>query len=125
MVQAAIASLPENDPLRARIAAVATVQGRVREVEARLSTLSREIAAYAERAAELRAQIAELRAARTGAQLQKELERSLAEIERAQSKATAEAAAQKDALTVSRIAFQNAVAELTLGPSERVLARGG
>jgi len=119
VVQTFLASSPSDDPLRARVGAVALVEKRVREGEARLVTLQREIQAYAERAAELRAQIAELKAAKTGQQLQKELEKLLADIERAQSKATADAAALKDSLTVARIAFQNAAAGLTVAPNEK------
>lgn len=118
-VQTFLASTPADDPLRARVASLVTVDRRVHDGEVRLATLQREIAAYAERAAELRAQIAELRAAKTGAPLQKELEKLLVEIERGQSKATAESAALKDNLTVARIAFQNAASGLTIGASER------
>ncbi len=119
LVQAFLATAPTDDPLRARVASLVTVEKRVREGEVRLATLQKEIAAYADRAAELKAQIAELRAAKTGAPLQKELEKLLVEIERGQSKATAETAALKDNLTVARIAFQNAAAGLTIGVSER------
>ena len=112
---------PADDALRARVASLVAVEKRVREGELRLATLQRELAAYAERAAELRAQIAELRAARTGGPLQKELEKLLADIDRGHSRATADSAALKDSLTVARIAFQNAAADLTVGASERTL----
>jgi chromosome segregation ATPase len=118
-LQAFLATFPNDDALRTRIAQVAAAETKVKDAEARLSSLQREIAGYAERAGELKAQIAELRAARTGAQLQKELEKLLADIERAQTKSTADAAALKDSLTVSRVAFQNAAAGLTLGATDK------
>jgi hypothetical protein len=121
-VQAFLAATPPENPLRAPVTALAGVEKRVHEDELRLATLQREITAYAERAAELRAQIAELRAAKTGAALQRDLEKLLADIERGQSKATTDSATVKDSLTVGRIAFQNAAASLTVAATERALS---
>ena len=126
LVQAFLDAAPPDNPLRARVASLVAIDKTLREGATREAMLARETAAYAERAAELKAQIAELRAARTGAPLQKELAKLLVEIERSHAKATAESAALTDSLTVARIAFQNRAAELTLAASERPLvAQGG
>jgi hypothetical protein len=112
---------PPDNPLRARVAALAAIDKSLRDDGLREAMLRREVAAYAERAAELKAQVAELRAARTGAPLQKELAKLLVDVERSQSKATAESAALKDTLTVARIAFQNRAADLSMAASEKPL----
>ena len=125
LVQAFLEATPPDNPLRAHVTSLVAIDKTLREGAAREALLRREVAAFAERAAELKAQIAELRAARTGAPLQAELAKLLVDIERSQSKATAESAALKDSLTVSRIAFQNRAAELTLAPNETPLVASG
>lgn len=116
LVQAFLLTTPQEHPLRARVASLVEIDKKVREGEVRLAAIEREFAAYGARAAELKAQIAELRASKSGVALRRELEKLLAEIERSQSQATAEAAALTDGLRVARIAFQNAAAGLTLAP---------
>ncbi len=121
LVQAFLDASPPDAPLRARVASLVAIDKTVRDGTLREALLQRELAAYVDRATELKAQIAELRTAHTGTALQKELQKLLAEVERSQSKATAESASLKDSLTVARIAFQNRAAELTLPSGDRAL----
>jgi len=69
---------------------------------------------------ELHAQIVTLRAVKTAGPLMKDLEDKLSEVSDKVSKETIDVVALEEQLMVSKIEFQDKVAELSLEPKEKV-----
>jgi hypothetical protein len=100
--------------LKTQIAALLATHRGAADLLDKLATLRDQIAEYRIRSGELHAQIAALRAVRTGGELMQALRTRLAEVSDRIQKATIEIVDTQERLMLARVKFQNQLADLKL-----------
>jgi hypothetical protein len=103
-----------DGPLKAPVAKLLDLQKGLGNLEQRIATTRETMVEYRERMDELHAQVVTLRAVKTAGPLITNLEKKLADVSDRLSKATIALVGFEEDLMVSRIKFQDGVAELTL-----------
>jgi hypothetical protein len=106
---------PEASPqLKAQLAAMLATHRAAVDLGDRIATLRDQLGEYRARAGELHAQLVTLKAVRTGGELMSALRRKLAEISEHAQKTTLAIVEAQEKLMLSRVKFQNQLAELHL-----------
>jgi hypothetical protein len=100
--------------LKDRVAELLKIQQDIGNIEQRITTTREQMAEYKARMDELHVQIVTLKAVRTAGPLMTSLEKKLNEVSDKLSKATIDLVSFQEKLMVSRIHFQDGVADLTL-----------
>ncbi len=114
LVRAYLSSAAATGPLKAQVDELVRTEKEIGEGETRIATLREQMGEYRQRMDELHAQIVTLRAVRTAGPLMTNLEGKLREISDKLSKATIDVVAIEEKLMLSRIKFQDGVADLSL-----------
>ncbi len=106
---------PDASPqLKAQIEAMLATHRDAADLTDRMTTLQEQIAEYRARSNELHAQIVTLKAVKSGGPLMATLKSKLAEISERIQKATIDVVDAQEQLMLSRVKFQNQLAELRL-----------
>jgi flagellar biosynthesis chaperone FliJ len=113
LVHAFLSSAAEGQ-LKSAVSALLAVQKEMGNVEQQIATTREQMEEYRTRMDELHAQIVTLRAVKTAGPLMQNLEKKLTEVSDKLSKATIDLVALQEKLMVSRIRFQDGVADLSL-----------
>jgi hypothetical protein len=100
--------------LKGQVDELVKTQKEIGDDETRIATLREQMGEYRQRMDELHAQIVTLRAVKTAGPLMTSLEKKLSEVSDKLSKATIDVVALEEKLMLSRIKFQDGVADLTL-----------
>ena len=103
-----------NEALRNQVNQLLKLQKETANIEQQIATTREQMQEYRTRMDELHGQILSLREVRTGAALLKALEKKMQDISNKVSGATLTLVNLQETLMVSRVNFQDAVAELTL-----------
>jgi hypothetical protein len=103
-----------SSELKTQITALLATHRGAADLLDKLATLRDQIAEYRMRSGELHAQIAALRAVRTGGELMQTLRTRLAEVSDRIQKATIEIVDTQERLMLARVKFQNQLADLKL-----------
>jgi len=98
------------------LGAVLGIHDSMAEHHAQIESLRARMGEYRDRAAELTEQIERLDLTRSGKTLRRHLERKLTDISERVQQATIAVVSNQEELMLARIRFQDAAAELTLGP---------
>jgi hypothetical protein len=114
LVTAYLSSAALDGPLKAAFADLLRLHKEMANLEQQISTVRETQQEYRTRMDELHAQIVTLRAVKTAGPLMGSLERKLSEVSDRMSKSTIELVALQEKLMVSRIRFQDGVADLSL-----------
>lgn len=114
LVRAYLSSAVIDGPLKAQVAELVRVQKDIADDEQRVQTMREQMGEYRQRMDELHAQIFTLRAVRTAGPLMVSLEKKLQEVSDKLSKATIDVVGIEEKLMLSRIKFQDGVADLSL-----------
>ncbi|HVY49240.1 MAG TPA: DUF4139 domain-containing protein [Minicystis sp.] len=114
LVRAYLSSAALEGPLAAKVDELVRLQQSMGDLEQRIQSKREGMSEYRARMDELHAQVVTLRAVRTAGPLVQDLEKKLADVSDRLSKSTVELVNLEEKLTVSRIRFQDAVAELSL-----------
>ena len=101
-------------PLKSKVEDLLKLNKDMADVEQRIQTTREQMAEYRERMDELHNQIFTLKAVKTGGPLMVNLEKKMSEVSDRLSKATLDVVNLQEKLMVSRIHFQDGVADLTL-----------
>jgi len=100
-------------PLKAELAGLLKMQQDIGTIEQRITTTREQMQEYRARMDELHAQIVTLKAVKTAGPLMQSLEHKMQEVGDHLSKATVEVVGLQEKLMVSRVRFQDAVADLS------------
>jgi predicted nucleic acid-binding Zn-ribbon protein len=119
LVRVFLSSAAAEGPLKAKFADLVKLQQEIGNVEQRIATVRDQMAEYRGRLDELHAQIVTLRAVKTAGPLMQDLEKKMQEMGDRVSKSTIELVGLQERLMVTRIKFQDGVAELTLERKEK------
>ena len=103
-----------NEALRNQVNQLLKLQKETANIEQQIATTREQMQEYRSRMDELHGQILSLREVRTGAALLKALEKKMQDISNKVSGATLTLVNLQETLMISRVNFQDAVAELTL-----------
>ncbi len=103
-----------NEALRNQVNQLLKLQKETANIEQQIATTREQMQEYRTRMDELHGQILSLREVRTGAALLKALEKKMQDISNKVSGATLTLVNLQETLMISRVNFQDAVAELTL-----------
>lgn len=126
-LQSRTASAGEGTARDARFAKavrqILTVHAEIAEARTRIDGHRANMGEYRARKDELSAQITRLEETRAGDALRKHLVKKLVDLEKRLQDATLAVVKQQEALMLSRIRFQDAVAELTLGEKAKLALR--
>jgi hypothetical protein len=114
LVSVYLSSAAVEGPLKAPVARLLDLQKSVGNLEQRISTTRETMGEYRARMDELHAQVVTLRAVRSAGPLVVNLEKKLVDVSDRLSKATIALVGLEEELMVSRIKFQDGVAELSL-----------
>jgi hypothetical protein len=105
---------PLKDKLKGEVNDLVRAQEDIGNLEQRIATLREQMGEYRERMDELHAQIVTLKMVKTGGSLMASLEKKLEELSDRVSKGTIDVVGLEEKLMLSRIRFQDGVADLTL-----------
>ena len=106
---------PEASPqLKAQLAALLATHRGAADLADKIDTLREQLAEYRSRSGELHAQLVTLKAVRTSGELMATLRGKLAEMSERMQKTTIEVVETQEKLMLSRVKFQNQLAELKL-----------
>ena len=122
LVRVYLSTAREEGPLKTAMDHLLALHREMTEVEQRIQTAREQMEEYKVRMDELHSQVFTLKAVKTGGSLMKNLERKLSEMSDKLSQATIDLVALQERQMLSRIRFQDGVAELTL---ETVADSGG
>ena len=114
LVRVYLSAATGNDALRNQVNELLKLQKETANVEQQIETTREQMQEYRTRMDELHVQILSLREVRTGAALLKALEKKMQDISDKVSRATIGLVNLQETLMISRVHFQDAVAELTL-----------
>ncbi len=114
LVRVYLLSAAGNEALRKQVAELLKLQKETANIEQQIETTREQMQEYRSRMDELHGQILSLREVRTGAVLLTALERKMKDISDKVSGATIALVNLQETLMISRVHFQDAVAELTL-----------
>ena len=114
LVRVYLLSAGGNEALRKQVAELLKLQKETANIEQQIETTREQMQEYRSRMDELHGQILSLREVRTGAVLLTALERKMKDISDKVSGATIALVNLQETLMISRVHFQDAVAELTL-----------
>jgi len=116
LVRVYVSSAAANETLRNQVNELMKLQKETANIEQQIETTREQMNEYRGRMDELHGQILSLREVRTGATLLKALEKKMQDISDKVSNATMTMVDLQEKLMISRVHFQDAVAELTLEP---------
>jgi hypothetical protein len=124
LVRVYLGSAAGSEALRNQVNELLKLQKETTNIEQQIETTREQMQEYRGRMDELHAQILSLREVRTGAALLKALETKMQDISDKVSSATITMVNLQEKLMISRVHFQDAVAELTLEapPADRAAA---
>jgi len=114
LVRVYLSAATGNDALRNQVNDLLKLQKETANVEQQIETTREQMQEYRTRMDELHVQILSLREVRTGAALLKALEKKMQDISDKVSRATIALVNLQETLMISKVHFQDAVAELTL-----------
>jgi len=114
LVKVYLSSAAGNEALRKQVHELLKLQKETANIEHQIETTREQMQEYRSRMDELHGQILSLREVRTGAALLKALEKKMQDISDKVSGATITLVNLQETLMISRVHFQDAVAELTL-----------
>jgi len=114
LVKVYLSSAAGNEALRKQVNELLKLQKETANIEHQIETTREQMQEYRGRMDELHGQILSLREVRTGAALLKALEKKMQDISDKVSAATITLVNLQETLMISRVHFQDAVAELTL-----------
>ena len=114
LVRVYLLSAAGNEALRKQVAELLKLQKETANIEQQIETTREQMQEYRSRMDELHGQILSLREVRTGAVLLTALEKKMKDISDKVSGATIALVNLQETLMISRVHFQDAVAELTL-----------
>ncbi len=114
LVRVFLSSSAAAGPLKTELAALLKMQQDTGTLEERIATVREQMQEYRARMDELHAQIVTLKAVKTAGPLMQNLEHKMQEVSEHLSKATVEVVSLQEKLMVSRVRFQDAVADLSL-----------
>ena len=114
LVRVYLLSAAGNEALRKQVAELLKLQKETANIEQQIETTREQMQEYRSRMDELHGQILSLREVRTGAVLLTALEKKMQDISNKVSGATIALVNLQETLMISRVHFQDAVAELTL-----------
>ena len=114
LVRVYLSAATGNDALRNQVNELLKLQKETANVEQQIETTREQMQEYRTRMDELHVQILSLREVRTGAALLKALEKKMQDISDKVSRATIALVNLQETLMISKVHFQDAVAELTL-----------
>ena len=118
LVRVYLSAAAGNEALRNQVNELLKLQKETANVEQQIETTREQMQEYRSRMDELHGQILSLREVRTGAALLKALEKKMQDISDKVSGATIALVNLQEKLMISRVNFQDAIAELTLeGPA--------
>ena len=118
LVRVYLSAATGKEPLRNQVNELLKLQKATATVEQQIETTREQMQEYRNRMDELHGQIRSLREVRTGATLLKALEKKMQDISDKVSGATIALVNLQETLMISRVRFQDAIAELTLeGPA--------
>ncbi len=103
-----------DGPLKPRIDDLLKLNKDMADIEQRIGTLHDQMAEYRVRMDELHNQLFTLKAVKTAGPLMQSLEKKMTEVSDKLSKATMDVVAEQEKLMISRVHFQDGVADLTL-----------
>jgi hypothetical protein len=121
-IKAYINSAALDAGLKSQVADLVKLQTDQANIEQRISTLREQMSEYRARMDELHAQLVTLKAVKTAGPLMKSLEQKLDEVSDKVSKATIDIVGLEEQAMVSKIKFQDKVAELSLEPKKESVA---
>jgi len=117
MVTAYLSSAAAEGPLKAAVGELLKLHREMANTEQRIQTTRDQMEEYRTRMDELHAQIVTLKVVKTAGPLMQSLEKKLTEVSDKLSKATIDLVALQEKLMVTRIKFQDGVADLSLEKS--------
>ena len=117
LVRVYLSTAAGNATLRNQVTELLKLQKETANVEQQIEKTREQMQEYRSRMDELHAQILTLREVRTGAALLKALEKKMQDISDKVSGATIALVNLQETLMISRVHFQDAIAELTLEPT--------
>ncbi|WP_394834588.1 DUF4139 domain-containing protein [Pendulispora rubella] len=115
LVRSFLSTSALESPLRSEVTTLLNLQQEIGNIEQRITTVRDQMQEYRSRMDELHAQIVTLRAVKTAGPLMQNLQNKLQDVSDHMSKSTIEVVALQEKLMVSRIRFQDGVADLSLG----------
>ncbi len=118
-IKAYISSAALDAGLKGQVAELVKLQVEQANVEQRITTLREQMGEYRARMDELHAQVVTLKLVKTAGPLMKSLETKLSEVSDKVSKATIDVVGLEEQLMVSKIKFQDKVAELSLEGADK------
>ena len=116
LVRAFVSSDAVEGPLKAAVSELIKNQQEIGGLQQRIETMREQMGEYRARMDELHAQLVTLKAVKTAGPLMQSLEKKLAEVSDKMSKSTIDLVGLQEKLMVSRIRFQDGVADLSLEP---------
>jgi len=116
LVRAFVSSDAVEGPLKAAVGELIKIQQEIGGLQQRIETMREQMGEYRARMDELHAQLVTLKAVKTAGPLMQSLEKKLAEVSDKLSKSTIDLVGLQEKLMVSRIRFQDGVADLSLEP---------
>lgn len=122
LVKAYLTSAALDGPLVNKVGDLVKLQTDIANIEQRINSLRDQANEYRQRMDELHAQVVTLKAVKTAGPLMRNLEQKLSEVSDKVSKATVDIVSAEESLMVSRIQFQDRVAELTLENKDEKVA---
>lgn len=117
MVKVYLSSATLDPSLKAKVSELVKLHQDMAKVEQQIATAREQMKEYRTRMDELHAQLVTLKAVKTAGSIMGHLERKLQEISERVSKATVDLVSLEEKLMVSRVRFQDGVAELSLEPT--------
>lgn len=114
MVRAYLSSAALEGPLKEQVHELLKLQQDMGNIEQRIQTTREQMGEYRQRMDELHAQIVTLRVVKTAGPLMQNLEKKLAEISDKLSKATIDLVSYQEQAMITRIHFQDGIADLSL-----------
>jgi len=115
LVRSFLSTSATESALKSEVTTLLNLQQDIGNIEQRIATLREQMQEYRSRMDELHAQVVTLRAVKTAGPLMQNLQSKLQDVSDHMSKSTIEVVALQEKLMVSRIRFQDGVADLSLG----------
>jgi hypothetical protein len=127
LVKVYLSSAAVEGPLKNAVSDLLKLHQEMSKLEQQVATLREQMGEYRARMDELHAQIVTLRAVKTAGPIMGHLEKKLAEVSDKLSRATVDLVGLEEKQMVTRVRFQDGVAELSMdkGDSEKAATAGG
>ncbi|WP_394845037.1 DUF4139 domain-containing protein [Pendulispora brunnea] len=125
LVRTYLSTSAQESPLKSEVTTLLNLQQEIGNIEQRIATVRDQMQEYRSRMDELHAQVVTLRAVKTAGPLMQNLQNKLQDVSDHMSKSTIEVVALQEKLMVSRIRFQDGVADLSLGKRNDGANAGG